>query len=102
MLIVDQRIKIFQELVSHALGRIFGRFLITRGGHTRQQRFVTNDVADLVAQRFRDRSISMIENKAGHVIANEIAETIEVRNEHSATMRHRFKRRESKRFAALG
>src|SRR5215467_6511380 len=43
----------------------------------------------------------MIEDKAGFAIANEIAEAIEIGNEHRTTVGHRFKRRDPKRFPAL-
>src|SRR5207253_8562401 len=45
---VNQRLKIFQELVGDVLGRILFGLFITRGGHARQQCFVCNVVVDLV------------------------------------------------------
>ena len=44
----------------------------------------------------------MIEDESSFVVADEIVKTIEVRNQHGTTMRHRFERREPKRFPALG
>src|SRR5439155_20498843 len=41
-------------------------------------------------------------NKARLAVANKNLEANKVRNKHGATIRHRFKRREPKRFAALG
>ena len=44
----------------------------------------------------------MIEDESRLSIVDKIAKAFEIRNQHSATLRHRFKRRQSKRLAAVG
>ena len=74
---------------------------MTANRHPLEERLIGQDVVDLCPQGFCGIVGSMIENKPGFAIANKIMEAIEIGNEHGATMRHCFERREPKRFTAF-
>ncbi len=99
--ITRKKLEVCQKPVRHLGQRIFVRLPPARLRDSCQSLIVVQQLRQFSLQRLRWLIDPMIEDKARLPIADEIMEAVEVGNEHGTSVRHRFQRREPKRFAGL-